>query len=106
MKLSISDFNFQTSFYEPKSHILKAITDEKYRRIIDRDGCCNWIFNVTKKTVFDYLGWRPCDDTALYWDDVSDTELQNLYFPEFRTEEMALMFLITTIILHNETIDG
>lgn len=102
MKLSTDDFIFIKghNYYEPKQHVLNALTDERLKKFRDKGDCCNWVFLVTKRRVFDHLGWDPesigigaCIDNHL-----------TCFFPEFKTSEQALMFLITAVILHNEKV--
>ena len=56
----------------------------------------NWLFDVRKKKVFKYLNWKPDLDRSTHYNATG--------FPEFDTETEATMFLLTAILLNNETI--
>lgn len=63
-----------------------------------KDDGSGWPFCLKKSAVLEHLGWE--ESSSSYW----FCEDHHVAYPEFKNKEVALLFTVIAIQLHNDTI--
>lgn len=100
MRLRIEDFKRENTWYSP----CKELIDTNYWRQLEesdkwveakkRKEPVNWVFNIEKSEVFDYLGWEKAGNKS--------HDEDSSMFPEFVNHDQLYLFITIAIKLHNE----